>query len=233
MKNYKAISTKVSPWVFVQLTKIAAKTNRTIYDYLQLFCDVVIRYMSDRTNLSDDINAIIQTFVDDLESKAAFNFCDLEGAIVDKAIYFLGNEKKQGLRAVMVHRPEFGEAKMDVNVERILEMIFCCISNRLYLRLRRIGAEMECQNMVETLDMLCRLHETEDVFAEIRKDFEDADRHDYGNKPSDNRYKRKMHRTPDSVAAQEQTIRFEPEDVPELPETSTLSEPYRPFDQEY
>ena len=73
-----------------------------------------------------------------------------------------------------------------------------------------------------------------------------GENHDYGKAIEyGHKFKRKPHRTPDSVENQQQTIHFDENDVPDLPELQDnegefkgnsddgLIDGVRPFDQEY
>ena len=116
----------------------------------------------------------------------------------------------------------------------------------LYKRLEKIGDKLCCATHRETLTLL-----SEYMDDSINKEEELSEMpgygeyHEYGKRIEyEKKYKRKPHRTPDSVANQQTTIRFEPDDVPDLPELKDWEGEHRqreeqpegmprPFDQEW
>ena len=77
------------------------------------------------------------------------------------------------------------------NVQQILERFMCLTFPSLYRRLRFIAVCRECTSILELLiDIVGELEREEDK-KELLKDFEDADRGDFGQKQHEGRpYKR-------------------------------------------
>lgn len=232
----EVINTKVSPSALEQLKRICAKRGITLYEMLQMVCDTFIRYMSEETNLSDEIKEAIQLFQGMKGWKNAYNLCDKNAEhICFKAIYFLHDPKKDGMRAVMVKSPEMyplcTEWMQTANEQDIFEEMMCNLFPSLYKRLRTIGVAEECEKALETIDILCRQHEHDDDGRAMREEFEDCDRSDFGKKPTDHRYKRKHHKSVDTFLKPER-IKFSADDVPGE-EGHNEMEDFKPFGCEW
>lgn len=214
-KDYMIIATKVSPETYKLLTQLSAKKQITKYELLQLVCEVLVRYMSDKQNLTPDMEKIIQMFEQQDNWSHAFNLCDYTtDKEVTEAVYFLGDKTKKGVAAVHVKTPFFGDWMQDVNVQRIFERVVCLMFPGRYKRLRMLAVDMNCNNLIELVDTLALNQQKEDSLQEIREGFEDAARIDYGTKATDTLYKRKMHRTVDSVnESLQKEIVFDEEDM--------------------
>ena len=106
--------------------------------------------------------------------------------------------------------PMRGDPQMTENVDDILERVAEVSMKGLYRDLRQVGVALETDSLRETLTMMCD--------AQLLKHFDESDReelpqvgdfHDFGKQIQYGRKtKRKPHRTPDSVANQQQTIQW-------------------------
>lgn len=230
---YKVISTKIKESSAKLLERICAKKNIVIYNLFQNYVDITIRYMSDKHNLSPEMERMIDNFEHMEGWDKAFNLADHEAEpAVDTALYFLAYEGHKGVRGVLVEKPYFGIWGQDYNVQHILERVICLLFPSRYKKMRRIANEMGASSLLDMIDMLIEDRSSDADTAAIREEFEDCERTDYGQKATDHKYRQKKHFTPDTMPKQT-TIKFEPDDVPDLPEISQLTEPYRPFDIEY
>lgn len=230
---YKVIATKIKESSAKLLERICAKKGLVIYNLFQMYVDVTIRYMSDRHNLSPEMERMIDNFEHMEGWDKALNLADAEATpSVDTALYFVAEEGKKQVRGVLVEKPFFGLWTQDYNVQHILEKTICLLFPSRYRKMRRIANDMGATSLLDMFDKLIADYTHESDTASIRQEFEDCDRDDYGRRMSDHRYRQKKHFTPDTMPKQT-TIKFAPEDVPELPETSQFSRPYQPFDQEY
>ena len=134
----------------------------------------------------------------------------------------------------MVHRPYFGNWTETCNVQVILIRMIEVLLPERYRRLRALAVDMDCNSILELLDRMIDYHTIEQLNADMRKDFEDCNRHDYG-RPIEygQRTKRKHHKGVEMYDRQ-QTIRFKPGDAPIETETNTEPpEGIRPFDVEW
>lgn len=217
----KVLNTKVSEWAEKRLKAICARTGITLYNFLQMMCDTIIRYMSKETNISPAMERAISLFESPEDWKDQFNLCDCGDFQVEEALYFIGTEKKKGMRAVMIKRPFFGKWTQSVNVQDIFEAIICKIFPSRYRKLRLLATEWGCTSQLEVLDRLLD-NELQGIDTQsIREEFEDCNRSDYGTRPSDHQYKRKHRRDIEKVEGLQQTIHFNSEDTPDY-ETETF-----------
>ena len=214
---FKVIATKVKSNIVPLLERICAKKGMSMYTLFQLYCDVTVRYMSDRHNLTPEMERIMTQFEHMEGWGKAFNLADYTTEPeVCSALYFLGDKGKQGVRGVMIERPFFGKVEEDVNVQSILERTINLLYPERYKRLRRVAVELGASSILEMFDMLIedKIKDSEVKF--YRDEFSDCERSDFGRKPSDHVYKRKKHRSVEEM--QSLPLRFSPDDCPDLPE---------------
>lgn len=215
-EHYKTVATKISPYAYRLLQRLARKLGMKIYELLQMFVDTSIRYMSDAHNLTPEMERAMAIFEHMTGWAGCMNFAEPTGdKSISEAIYFLTSQKKKGCRAVLVTPPFLGKMGQTENVQRILERTIELLCPERYRRLRLLAAELNRQSIVDLIDWLIDYHSTDSDTEEMRKMFEDALRAE-NNKPVayGERTKRKKHYTPDTMP----TIRFSKEDVPDLPE---------------
>ena len=213
---FKVIATKVKSNIVPLLERICAKKGMSMYTLFQLYCDVTVRYMSDRHNLTPEMERIMTQFEHMEGWGKAFNLADYTTEPeVCSALYFLGDKGKQGVRGVMIERPFFGKVEEDVNVQSILERTINLLYPERYKRLRRVAVELGASSILEMFDMLIedKIKDSEVKF--YRDEFSDCERSDFGRKPSDHVYKRKKHRSVEEMPSI--PLRFSPDDCPDLP----------------
>lgn len=211
MKTFEPITTKVSAVTYKQLINICKKKGITIYNLLQMMCDCIVRYMSSAHNMTPKMEEVMSIFEHLDGWKNAFNLAEHDiDPEVSEAIYFIGNAKRKGMRAVHIARPFMGTWKQNENIQDIIERFFCLIIPERYRRLRQVANSMECQSILQVIDRLIDRYIQDDDLDSIRAEFEDADRSDFGTKPTDQRYVRKLHKDIDSTSVQgnQQTIIF-------------------------
>lgn len=216
MKTFEPITTKVSATTYKQLMNICKKKGITVYNMLQMMCDCIVRYMSSDHNLTPQMESVMSIF-EHLEGwNNCFNLAEHDiDPEVGEAVYFIGNAKRKGMRAVHVSKPFMGTWKQCENIQEIIERFFCLIIPERYRRLRQVATMMQCKSILEVIDHLIDRYVEDTDLNDIRAEFEDADRSDFGTKPTDQRYKRKLHRDIDSKVVQgnQQTILFTDDDA--------------------
>lgn len=207
--NFVVISTKVSELILPQLQRICAKKGVTLYDMLQMLCDTIVRYMSDVTNLTEEMERMMQIFEDMAGWKNAFNLADFDAdPCIHEALYFIGDEKKNGTRAVMVDRPYFGIWTQTTNIQQILERVINNLSPERYKRLRSKLVKQGYTSVLDMLDAFLVKHDDDDDRDAIRAEFEDCARDDYGKKPSEHRYISRHSKSLNSEAPSQPTFNF-------------------------
>lgn len=233
MKKFDVIATKVSTFVKKRIGRICEKRGMHEYKMLQMMCDCIVRYMDDRHNLTAEMEQAMSVFEHMTGWRDAFNLADptTEKEIAE-AFYVLQDPegKRKGFRMVHVKKPFMGIWEQTENIQVMLERALEILVPERYKRLRLLAVDMDCNSILQLVDTLIDSHTIEQLNTDIRRDFEDCNRHDYG-KPVEygQRTKRKHHKSPDMYNEQ-QTIHFSADDVPDDPE---LGVDYRPFDQEF
>ena len=210
--KYISVSTKLSPYANERLEKIARKKGLSKYDIIQTMCDVAIRYMDDRHNLTPEMERAMQLFEHMVGWGEALNLADPYVDIhVNEAFYALADKegKKKGSRMVMVRRPFFGIWDQTENVQQIFERMTELLLPEMYQRLRLLAQEQSCDSIFELLNILIDKEDMDALNKAFREDFEDASRSDYGRKPADAPFRRKHHKDVDSA----QGLDFRPFDV--------------------
>lgn len=215
MSEFQPITTKVSAVTYKQLMNICKKKGITIYNMLQMMCDCIVRYMSSDHNLTPQMEDAMSIFEHMEGWNNQFNLAEHDiDAEVGEAIYFIGNAKRKGMRAVHISRPFMGTWKQTENIQDIIERFFCLIIPERYRRLRQVATMMQCKSILQVIDHLINRYLEDTDLNEIRAEFEDADRSDFGKKPTDQRYKRKLHADMEGKRAQgvQKTIAFGDDD---------------------
>ena len=180
------VGTKVSPEAYARLQSIAKERGMTVYDMLQMFCDVMIRYMDDRHNLSEHMNQMIVIF-DGINSWDKSNtLLNLERtAKILEAFYVIGGIKSgtksvtlEGRRVMHVEGGQnelFHDRTCTFNIQEIMEKFICILVPEVYKHLRRIGTELHTNSVLETMLKLAEWHSDNETAAELRRIFEDND----------------------------------------------------------
>lgn len=232
--HYVVIGTKTSSQFAETFNRICRKKGIKPYRAIQMMADTFVRYTDDRHNLSAEIEQMMSVFEHMQGWKDAFNLADpFAERQIEEAVYFLTATGKRGARAIMVHQPYFGNWTETVNVQSIIERVIEVLMPERYVKLRRLAVDMDCNSILELLDHMIDFHTVEQMNADFRRDFEDCNRAESG-RPIEygKRTKRKLNRNIEEIDRQ-QPIRFNQEDVPDLPETEGIDKDFRPFDQEW
>lgn len=215
------VATKISPESAEVLNRIARSRGMEVYELLQLMCQVLIRSTSDIHNLSDEINQLLILFHSEPGWKDAFNICNptAETEIAEE-ILILQQKDKKGFGAIKVTKPWMGEWTQTENAEYIVGRVLEVCMPGVIKRIRELGASMGCKSLTQLLITLTDAKEILHLEEQDRREMEAANdytdngrRYAYGQ-----RTRIHHHRTPDGEAARQQRIRFNADDVPDLPE---------------
>ena len=220
--NFEIIATKVAPDVARRIEKIAAAKGMTKYQLNQMVLDTIVRYMDSAHNMTEEMERVMSVFEHMIGWADALNLADpTSKKEVTQAVYVMhdASGKKKGCRCSMVSQPFFDQWEQTENITTIFERMVEVLLPDMYRRLRELAVKMDCSSMVELLLTLADTADVEYMNAEFRKEFEDADRSDWGKKPADAPYKRKHNMSAD--------LFDNPSDRP------ILGKDYRPFDVEY
>lgn len=230
-ENYQVVATKVSNLAYERLNKIARKKGITIYEMIQMACDTFIRYMDERHNLTEDIERAMAVFEHMIGWRNAVNLADpaIKTEILE-ATYYLSAEGKNGVRAVHVEKPFFGNWKENENIQQIMERTIERLTPQRYRKLRALAVDSGCNSILDLLDSLIDQHIKENDVAAMRQDFEDADRSEYGKKPPSTAYKRHHKKDInmfDAVTDEEERRRMEESEAARQRLEETM--PFKPF----
>lgn len=209
-KKHVVIGTKTSPQFAEIFNNICRKKGIKPYLAMQMMVDSFVRYTDDRHNLSQEMELLMSVFEHMDGWKDAFNLADpTPDRQIDEAIYFLTAGEKKGTRAIMVHRPYFGNWTETMNVQQILERVIEVLMPERYRRLRGLARDMECSSILELLDHMIDAHTIDNLNKELRQEFEDAARAENG-KPLEYgaRTRQKSHKSVD-MYEKPQTIHFD------------------------
>ena len=208
------IGTKVSPKFAETFNRICRKKGLNKYQAIQMMVDTFVRYTDDRYNLSEEMSLLMSAFEHMDGWNGAFNLADTTAdKKIEEAIYFLTAAERRGARAIMVHRPYFGNWTETSNVQMILERVIEVLMPERYRRLRMLAVDMECNSILELIDRMIDAHTIDQLEQGFRRAFEDAGRTDsgktfaYGNKT-----KSLHHHTVDGEAARQARLQFDNDD---------------------
>ena len=203
--NFVSVAGKISTWSYGRIMRILKRKGLNIYQMIQNFCDTIIRYMDDKHNRTPDVEKAMNMFEGMIGWENNFNLCDPNTKPeISEATYYLSDftkdKAKKGVRVVHVERPLMDKWTQTFNVQQILERFMCLTFPSLYRRLRFIAVCRECTSILELLiDIVGELEREEDK-KELLRDFEDADRGDFGQKPHEGQpYKRPYEASQDTL----------------------------------
>jgi hypothetical protein len=233
--GYVVIGSKTSSQFAMTFNRICRKKGIKPYKAMQMMVDSFVRYTDDQHNLSEEMERLMSVFEHMAGWKEAFNLAEVNvDRQIDEAVYFLTSPERKGARAIMVHRPYFGNWTETANVQSILERVIELLIPEQYRRLRALAVDMDCNSILELINRMVDAHTLEQFNAELRKDFEDCNRSEYG-KPIEygERTKRKHRKGVDMF--EQQPIKFTEVDKQTAAEEAgrEMEEDFRPFGQEW
>lgn len=212
--KYVMIGTKVSPKFAETFNRICRRKGLNKYQVIQMMVDTFVRYTDDRHNLSEEMSLLMSAFEHMDGWNGAFNLADSTAdKEINEAIYFLTAQGKRGARAIMVHRPYFGNWTETSNIQDILERVIEVLMPERYQRLRMIAIEMQCNSVLELIYRTIDEHFIDHQEQSFRREFEDAGRTDAGKSVEYGRKTKGLHHhTIDGEAARQTIIQFDDND---------------------
>ena len=197
--EFEAAGTKISAEALRRIDAISEKKGISRYALIQMMCDVIIRYMDDRHNLTPLIERLMTIFEHLNGWQKAFNLADYTAQPeIIEAIYFFTDEQKRGVRAVHVERPWLegtDQWTQTYNLQQIFDRFLELLMPERYHRLMMLGRENNCASILELIDYLLDEHSKDAELALLRMEFEDAARSDFGKKPADAPFRRKHYKS--------------------------------------
>ena len=176
-KEMIPIGTKVSPEARAKLTHICELKGFSEYDALQMFVDMLIRMMDDRTNLSYDMEQIIQLMDGMKDWHTSIRLTDPTKAMkVEEAFYVLTEKHHTGARLAHVQGSSVNMFRTETfNVQDIVERFICLAMPAVYRRLRLLGTDLGTNSVYETLMRIVDDYATNPDADELRLMFADND----------------------------------------------------------
>lgn len=228
-EKYNVLSTKISPAMAEVFNQICDALKVDTYHIMQQFAYTFIRACSPQHQLSPEIQKVLTMLESDAAWQHAFNICNPDGLEVSQVILILEQKGKKGFGAVMVDKPFMSHATQTECVDDIVERVIEVCMKGIYRRLRRLAVDMDCQHLS---DLLITMTDAQDIHNLAEADAQEMQGPnnftDYGKEYAyGKKTKSKHRRTPDSLAQQQQRIKFKPEDTPDI------EDKFKPFGGEW
>lgn len=172
------------------------------YEFIQLTIDMIVRYMDEDLQLSEDLNKMIQRFDWECGNRYCLGTNDDTDNLraIREAVYIFGSHKHQGSRAVLVE-PAFmslNSATETYNVQRIVETVLEAADPVLVRKLKDIAADQGTNGLLETIIGLADSYNVDTYGRDLRELFSDNRRSEFGHEENTTPYRRKMHKSIDS-----------------------------------
>ena len=215
--GFELVQTKVPQHIKQLLDILAKQRSMSTYELLQLLINAFITAAKANGPLSPQMKTLIEMLQTDTSWKGAFSFTGLSGSTDIEQVILIMRQRDQAGRAkpgfgiAMIDHPCCGGTTMTLCVDDILERVVEVSMKGLYRQLRQIGVNLESNSIRETLTMLCDAKAIEDLNEQDRLELPGyGEYHDFGKRIEyEKNYKRKPHRTPDSIANQQTKIIFD------------------------
>ena len=181
-------------------------------DLVKMFIHAFIESATHDGPISPDMQHFLNLLKIEPGWHKAFNFADVTTQTeVAQVILILQQKGKHGFGLTMIDKPFMGEPTQTMCVDDILERIIKVSMPGLYKKLEHVGKRLYCETIRETLTLLSEhMNDTLDKEEDRQEMPGYGEHHDYGKAIEyGTKYKRKPHRTPDSVAQQQQLIVFD------------------------
>lgn len=208
----------------------SVKVTQEVYDLVNILCEG----LEHGTNGNDLVKMFIHAFIESAKHDGpvspemqqfmnmltldpgwhkAFNFADVTARMeVAQVILILQQPGKHGFGLTMIDKPWMGEPTMTLCIDDILERVIKLGMPGLYKKLDKVGKRLYCDTMRETLTLLSEyMNDSIDREEEQQEMPGYGEHHDYGKAIEyGKKFKRKPHRTPDSVVnSRQKTIVFD------------------------
>ena len=202
-ERFEQLGTKIDPAIAEVLNACCDALQVDVYHLLQWFCYVIVKAAAPMHALDPRVQKLMAMLDRDAGWQRAFNLANPDDLDVAQVVLILEQKNHRGFGAVMVDKPWMGESMRQTEcVDDILERVTEVTMHGIYKQLRRMGADMECNNLSDVLltmlDAQDILNATERTNADGPQMGEHTDAgklYQYGKKS-----KAKQKRTPDSVA---------------------------------
>ena len=214
-QGFEPKGTKISPAMAVVWDAVCEALGTNTYDLIQQFIYAMIRAASEQHEKSPEIQRLLDALDLDPGWQNAINLCAPNGKLkIAQMVLIVEQEDKKGFGMVMLDKPYMSDVTQTENVNLIIERVIEVGLKKLYKKLRSIKEEMKCNWMS---DVLASMIDAQDLLNTEQSNSEEmpgiGDYHDYGKRVVyGNKHKRVPHRTPDSVANSQMSIKWDDND---------------------
>ena len=217
-EGFVTVATKVPPHVAELLNILARMRGMEVYQLLQLLVHGFISYAKAEQDVPTDLRNLYESLKFDTTWNKAFNFANPTATNeVAQLILVLQQRDTQGhinygFGLKLISKPFMSEAHMTGSLSDIFErMCELCLGQKDYLDLRKVNMFLQSPSTLDTMRTM--------IDAQIIAHLDEMDKielpgmgnyHDFGKEIEyGNIFKRKPHRTPDSLANSQQKIIFD------------------------
>ena len=204
-ERFEQLGTKIDPAAAEVLNACCDALQVDVYHLLQWFAYTIIRASAPMHGLDPRIQKLMLMLDRDAGWQNAFNLANPDRLKVAQVILILEQSGHKGFGAVMIDKPWMGESMRQTEcVDDILERECEVTIRGIYRKIRRLGADMECNNLS---DILLTMLDVQDLLNAEERDTREGPQMGeiapngravaYGK-----RTKRKKHFTPDTMPTQ-------------------------------
>lgn len=225
--KFVTVATKVSQETADILNKIAQAKGVKIYELMQLVVQFLVRSTKCEHNLSDEMRKLLVMWHNEHMWRGSYNMCANAATEIDQEVLIMRQKGRKGFGATMVNKPFMGDCTQTECVDDIVERVVEVCMPGVYRRLRRLAVDMDCDSLTDLLILLTDSAAVQALEDSDRKEMEaSADYVETGRsrprQPWQSPSVRHHRRDPDSLdndrRIRQTTIRFDEDDVPDLPE---------------
>lgn len=150
--RFEQIGSKIDPAMAEVLDACCDALQVDIYHLMQWFCYVIVRAAAPMHGLDPRIQKLMTMLDRDAGWQTAFNLCNPDKLRVSQVVLILEQQNHKGFGAVMVDKPWMGAMMNQTECyDTILERVAAVTMPGLYRRLREMGADMECDSLMDVL----------------------------------------------------------------------------------
>lgn len=213
--GFELVQTKVPQHVKQLLDILAGQRGMSTYELLQLLIDGFISAAKHDGPIDSEHRMLLESIKLDVAFSKAFNFASPTAKTeIAQMILILQQPGKKGFGLTMITKPFLDTPTVTRCLDDIVERVLQVSMPGIYKRLEKVGERLLCQSKRETLTLL-----SEYMNDSLDKEEEQSEMpgygtfHDFGKDVVyGQKHKRVPHRTPDSVANQQQRIVFTDDD---------------------
>lgn len=190
-QNLRILNTKVSEDAYARLQDISRRNGMEVYGFQQMAMSCLLKYCDKDRQLDPMLRRMISIY-DNFEGWAkATSIAGVGKKNIIQAIYFMAEEGKHTMGAVMTRQGLMGHDTATYNAQDMLEELMRNCFPALYKTLLRMGAQTDTHTLVDTIMELAETYDRDnDPDKEfIGQLFSDANRSDWGRTQEMTKYK--------------------------------------------